>query len=85
MEYFTAVTALNLSWDEVVALGRNSLQFSFAQPEVKARLLAEYDRDVATFEAVYGAGSVADALDRLKSVRPVAYQYAWRTWGLEFR
>ena len=84
-EYFTAVTSFNLSWDEVVALGRNSLEFSFAQPDVKARLLAEYDRDVAAFEATYAAGSVADAVGRLTAVKPVAYEYARRTFGLEFR
>jgi adenosine deaminase CECR1 len=83
-EYVTAVTSFNLSWDEVVALGRNSLAYSFAQPEVKARLLADYDRDVAAFESAYGAGSTADALARLAAVRPAAYEYAKRTWGIVY-
>src|SRR5258708_360008 len=42
-EYFTAVTNFNLTWQELVELGRNSLQYSFVQEPVKAKLLAEYD------------------------------------------
>ncbi|HEY0944401.1 MAG TPA: hypothetical protein VGD81_04010 [Opitutaceae bacterium] len=83
-EYYTAVTTFNLSWDEMVTLGRNSLAYSFAQPDVKARLLADYDARVAAFEARYGGGSVADALARLAAVKPVAYGYAKRTWGFAF-
>ncbi len=80
-EYYTAVTTFNLSWDEVVQLGRNSLAFSFAQPEVKAKLLADYERDVAAFEARFAGPGLPAAL---KDVHPVAYGYAKRTWGLGF-
>jgi len=83
-EYYTAVTLFRLSWEEVVALGRNSLAHAFVQPDVKARLLADYDARVAAFEARYGAGAVADALARLAEVKPVAYGYAKRNWDLEF-
>jgi adenosine deaminase CECR1 len=81
-EYYTAVTTFNLTWDEIVQLGRNSLVFSFAQPDVKAKLLAEYEREVADFEARF---LPADSLRQLAAVKPVAYGYARRTWGLEFR
>ena len=80
-EYFTAVTTFNLSWEEVVQLGRNSLTYSFAQPELKARLLAEYEEAVRAFAASYQA---ADSLAQLKAVRPVTYGYAKRTWGFAF-
>lgn len=83
-EYYTAVTTFNLSWDEVVALGRNSLEHAFVQPDVKARLLADYEARIAAFAARYGAGSVADALARLAAVKPVAHGYARRTWGFSF-
>jgi adenosine deaminase CECR1 len=83
-EYYTAVTLFHLSWAEIVAMGRDSLSHSFAQPDVRARLLADYDARVAAFEARYGAGSADAALSRLASVRPVAYGYARRTWGLSF-
>lgn len=83
-EYFTAVTLFHLSWDEVVALGRNSLAYSFAQPEVKAALLQDYERRIAGFVARYEAGTIAEALARLSAIKPVAYGYARRTWGLSF-
>ncbi len=78
-EYYTAVTNFNLSWDELISMGRNSLTYSFAQPEVKAKLLAGYDAAVAAFEAKY-----AGNLDALKAVKPVTYGYAKRTWGFAF-
>ena len=78
-EYYSAVTTFNLSWDELISMGRNSLSFSFAQPEVKAKLLADYDAAVAAFEAKY-----ANDLAALKTVKPVTYGYAQRTWGFAF-
>jgi adenosine deaminase CECR1 len=80
-EYYTAVTQYNLSWDELVQLGRNSLTYSFAQPEVKARLLADYDQAVAAFESRFAA---KDSLTQLATVKPVTYGYAQRTWGFQF-
>ena len=80
-EYYTAVTTYNLSWDELVSLGRNSLTYSFVQPDVKAKLLADYERAVAEFEAKY---QPADSLAQLTTVMPVAYGYAQRTWGFVF-
>ena len=60
---------------------------SFAQPTVKAKLLADYDARVAAFEKKYGtdAASAADALGKLAAVKSVTYGYAKRTWGLEFK
>jgi adenosine deaminase CECR1 len=88
-EYYTAVTTFNLSWSEIVQLGSASLAHAYVQSDVKAWLLAEYETRVATFERKYGAGetgtaSVADALAKLATVRPVTYGYAKRTWGLAF-
>ncbi|HEY8993758.1 MAG TPA: hypothetical protein VIM71_03660 [Lacunisphaera sp.] len=80
-EYYTAVSTYNLSWDELVQLGRNSLAFSFVQPEVKAKLLADYEQAIAAFEAKYlPNGSLA----QLAAVKPITYGYAKRTWGFEF-
>ena len=80
-EYYTAVTTFNLSWDELMQMARNSIAFSFAQPEVKTKLLADYDTAVTAFEAKYAP---ADSLAQLKSVKPVTYGYAKRTWGFAF-
>jgi adenosine deaminase CECR1 len=80
-EYYTAVTTFNLSWDEILQLGRNSLAYSFVQPDVKAKLLAAYERDMAAFAAKY---LPADSLGQLTSVKPVTYGYAKRNWGFPF-
>lgn len=84
-EYYTAVTLFNLSWEELVTMGRNSLSHSFAQPEVKQRLLADYEKRLAAFVSRHEAGAIADTLARLATIRPEAYGYARRTWGIEFR
>ncbi|WP_442887158.1 adenosine deaminase family protein [Congregicoccus parvus] len=83
-EYLTAVTLFGLDWSELVALGRASLEHAFVDSSTKRLLLSEYEADIAKFEQRFGAGSVADALASLDAVRPVAYGYARRTWGLEF-
>jgi len=80
-EYFTAVTTFNLSWDEIRELGRNSLAYSFVQPEVKAALLADHERAMAAFEARFAPD---DSIKLLATVKPVTYGYAKRTWGFEF-
>jgi adenosine deaminase CECR1 len=80
-EYYTAVTAFNLSWDELVQLGRNSIAHAFVQPEVKAKLLSEYEKDVTTFSAKY---LPSDSLSQLAVVKPVTYGYAKRTWDFSF-
>ena len=51
-EYFAAVKNFNLSWDEVVQLGRNSLEYSFAQSDQKQRLLDSYNQAVREFEQI---------------------------------
>jgi len=83
-EYLTADTTFNLSWPEIVALGRASLKHAFVQPEVKAQLLAAYAARIAAFEKTYGAATPEAALATLTAIKPVTYGYAQRTWGLSF-
>jgi adenosine deaminase CECR1 len=83
-EYYTAVTNYHLSWDEIVTLGRNSLAHSFVQSDVKAKLIAEYDKRVAAFAAKYGAGNVDESLKALAAVKPTTYGYAKRNWAFDF-
>lgn len=52
-EFFVAVKEFNLSWEELVQLGRNSLQYGFMQPEVKADLLAKYESRMARFASQF--------------------------------
>jgi len=80
-EYYTAVTNYNLSWKELVQLGRNSLAYSFVQPDVKARLLADYEAAVTAFETKF---TPADSLKQLAAVKPVTYGYGKRNWGFPF-
>ncbi len=55
-ELTTAVTQFNLSWEEIVGLGRTSIEFAFVPREVKDALLADYETDIAAFEAKYRDG-----------------------------
>jgi adenosine deaminase CECR1 len=71
-EWYEAVTRFNLSWEEVVELGRNSLKFAFVPEDLKAKLLEEYARDIAVFTARYGAGDWREKAARV-DVRPSGY------------
>jgi adenosine deaminase len=77
----TAVKEFNLSWEELVACGRNSLEWSFAEPALKKKLLESYDRDIRAFEEKFERGEWKELLG---SVRPVAYGFARRRWGISW-
>jgi adenosine deaminase CECR1 len=78
-EYYTAVTQFNLSWEEIVQLGKNSLEYSFVEPEMKAKLLAEYEADIAKFEQKY---STEDWLKTLAEMKPVSSGYSEENFGI---
>jgi adenosine deaminase CECR1 len=80
-EYYTAVTTFNLTWPEIVQLGRNSLTYSFAEPALKERLLREYDAAVEAFEKKYADG---DWKNKVSRVKPIYSGYASRNWGIRF-
>ena len=52
-EYFVALKQFNLSWQELVSLGRNSLLYSFADEQSKGELLAKYAQNIAQFEQAF--------------------------------
>ena len=79
-EYYSAVVNFNLSWDELVGLGRNSLKFSFAQRDLKAQLKSHYEKNIAACEGTYGSG---DWRRPLRSVKPVTHGYTRRQFGLD--
>ena len=81
-EYFTAVTHFNLTWGEIVQMGRDSLQYSFAEQPVKSRMLKEYGEAVARFELKYGS---SDWADRLSAVKPAYSGYSARNFSLGSR
>ncbi|WP_020651044.1 adenosine deaminase family protein [Solimonas variicoloris] len=77
-EYFVAVREFNLSWDEIVKIGRNSLQYSFVQEPVKQLLLKDYDARVARFAAQFQKQGVA----ALAGVKPVSYSFTCKHYQL---
>jgi adenosine deaminase CECR1 len=80
-EYFTAVTTFNLTWDEVVQVGKNSLEWAFADEPLKRKMLRSYDEDVSAFEDKYNR---SDWKKVLTGVKPIGSGYADRTWSLKF-
>jgi len=78
-EYFLAVTNFNLSWREIVQMGRDSLQYSFAEEPVKARMLKEYAEAIARFERKYGDDGWSS---KLADVKPAYSGYATRNFEL---
>jgi adenosine deaminase CECR1 len=81
-EYYVALTEFDLSWPEIVKIGRNSLKHSFAPEDVKAEMLKTYDKDIAAFERKYGR---TDWRAPLQGVRPETYTYAERYLGIAFK
>lgn len=78
-EYFTAVKHFNVTWSEFVQMGRNSLQYSFAQPELKAKLLRQYDASIEAFAARLARGEWREIV---RSARPEVSGYARRNLGI---
>ncbi|MFQ5790888.1 MAG: hypothetical protein ACE5JI_10480 [Acidobacteriota bacterium] len=79
-EYFNAVKHFNLSWDEMTRTGLDSIEFSFADAPTKLRLVEEYRKDLAAFEARY---QQRDWKTALGGVRPTISGYAKRSLGIE--
>jgi len=79
-EYYTAVTNFHLTWNEIRQLGRNSLEYSFAEVPLKEKMLREYDTALAEFETRFLAG---DWHQKLRAVRPLYSGYTRRTWGFQ--
>ncbi|MDB6158778.1 MAG: adenosine deaminase [Gammaproteobacteria bacterium] len=70
-EYFVAVHEFNLSWEELVQLGRNSLKFSFVDDPTRQRLLAAYEKRVQSFAQQFRK----DRWSSLHEVKPVSYLF----------
>lgn len=73
-EYFTAVKHFNLTWAEIRQIGRDSLQYSFAPPEVKRLMLANQEIALQKFEARFAREFAAP----LGKVQPEVSGYARR-------
>jgi adenosine deaminase CECR1 len=80
-EFFVAVREFNLSWTEIVQLGRDSLAHSFVDEPTKNRLLAEYDKRIAAFVGQFQKGGWSS----LKGVKPVTYSFICKHYSVCFR
>ncbi|HEY5892582.1 MAG TPA: hypothetical protein VIT91_05065 [Chthoniobacterales bacterium] len=78
-EYFTGVTTFNLTWSEIVQMGRNSLKYAFVEEPVKRELLKSYEEAVAAFETKFGDENWRE---QLKPVKPIVSNYAEKTLGI---
>jgi adenosine deaminase CECR1 len=77
-EFFVATREFNLSWEEIVRLGRNSLYYSFVDEPTKQKLLAGYDRRIAAFAVQFQKKGWSG----LNAVRPVSYGFTCRHYQL---
>ncbi|MBI3523035.1 MAG: adenosine deaminase [Betaproteobacteria bacterium] len=77
-EYFVAVTQFNLSWQEIVQMGRNSLTYSFLDQATRQRLLRQYDQRVTRFEDQFKQ----NGWNALKDVHPVSYSFLCKHYKL---
>jgi adenosine deaminase CECR1 len=77
-EFFVAVREFNLSWEEIVKLGRNSLQYSFLDESTKQRLLAGYDKRIAAFAAQFQKNGWSS----LTNSKPVSYGFLCRRYQI---
>lgn len=76
-EYFTAIKHFNLSWEEIVRLGHNSLEYAFAPDPVKRDRIERFKQAIALFEQKYATGNWQA---KLAAVRPEVSGYARRTF-----
>ena len=77
-EFYVAVKEFNLSWEEIVKLGRNSLYYSFLDDATKQRLLAAYDKRIAAFAQGFRSKGWAG----LEGVKPVSYGFLCKHYQL---
>ncbi len=77
-EYFVAVKEFNLSWGEMVQLGRNSLLHAFVDDATKQKLLASYEKRVATFAEQFQKSGWSS----LKGTKPVTYTFICKHYSI---
>lgn len=78
-EYFAAVTNYNLSWDELVQIGEDSMKHAFADASMREALLKQLRSELDSFTKKYGG---ADWQVRLQQVKPVVSGYARKSWHI---
>ena len=77
-EYYVAVHEFNLSWEELVRLGRDSLKHAFLDEPAKQRLLGAYEQRVQAFAQRFQKNGWA----ALKDVHPISYSFTCKHYRL---
>ena len=77
-EFFVAVKEFNLSWDELLLLSRNSLQYSFVEDEIKTQLLKTYNSRIQKFQSAFANHGIGV----LKKSNPVTYGFICKRYSL---
>jgi len=77
-EFFVAVKEFNLSWDEILLLSRNSLQYGFMEDDVKAQLLKTYSARINKFEQ----GFASSGANSFKNSKPVSYSFTCKHYSM---
>ena len=79
-EYYTAVTQFDLSWDDLVVLGQNSLKYAFLEPAIKRKLLKDYAYRISRFARKYADDSWSRTL---AEVKPITSGYSRKAFGID--
>jgi adenosine deaminase CECR1 len=79
-EFFVAVKEFNLSWKELVLLGRNSLEHAFAPDGLKQVMLARFDERLGAFAAGIADAPASALDDDAESYGFLCRRYALCNW-----
>jgi adenosine deaminase CECR1 len=77
-EFYVATHEFNLSWEEIVRLSRNSLEYSFLDEPTRRKLLAAYDKRINVFAAQFQKKGWAS----LNDANPVSYGFMCRHYQI---
>ena len=80
-EYYLAVSHFNLSWQELVKLGHNSLEFAYLTDEERTDRLNSYAQALVSFEKTF---TLKTWKRQLEAVKAETYGYAKRYFNLTF-
>lgn len=79
-EFFVAVKEYNLSWSELMRLGRNSLQHAFAPAPLRDHLLEDFDERRRAFEGFVATRPLSALASDARSYGFICRRYALCAW-----
>jgi len=79
-EYYVGVKNFNLSWAELLKIGHNSYEHSFADEGLKQRLMADYAVNIEAFAAQFSERNWQSIVDKVPAI---THGYGKKTLGLK--